>query len=82
MIYLTPIEQKELDLVKKLLTSLLKHGSVYSIGSIYDKTGFVMCQSDMYIAVRCLNRLNFKIGDYTVNVGRMDAGGRPTWGLT
>jgi hypothetical protein len=64
------------------LGALLLHGKVYSAGFVYDKSGgALMCLTDLAIAVRCLNRLNFKIGDYTCKVERTDAGGSPTWEL-
>jgi hypothetical protein len=78
---LTPKEQEELDLTKKLLESLLRYGSVYSVGSIYDKKGFLMTTTDLHTAVNCLNRLNFKIGNYVCRVERIDSGGSPTWAL-
>ena len=78
---LTVSEQRELDLTKKLLTVLLEEGSVTSYGSIYSKNGYLMSQSDMAIAVRCLNRLKIQIGEYVCKVERVDAGGRPKWAL-
>lgn len=78
---LTPSEQIELDLTTKLLKSLLLDGEVYSCGSIYDKRGYLMSLSEMAIAVKCLNRLKFKIGNYECKVERIDAGGRPRWAL-
>jgi hypothetical protein len=78
----TPTQQRELDQTKKLLEALLLDGKVFCAGFVFSKSKpFIMNLSDMAIAVNCLNRLKFKIGDYVCKVERIDSGGSPTWVL-
>ena len=78
---LSSSEKRELDLAKRLAKALYR-GPVRNFGGIFtgkraeprkELQGFT--QSDMYTAVRCLQRLGY-------GIERTDAGGQPTWELT
>lgn len=79
---LTPAEKRELDLAKQLLRALVQ-GPVENVGGgVFCMTplsgrpeSLTLNPSDMYIAVRCLQRLGY-------GVERTDAGGTPRWILT